>query len=246
MCMCASCIVLLAPSSPVTDVPHGEPSMAPWLWACSIMQDCLPLRAKSTVILKLPRCWLPWDTVVKESDSADLCSSAGSKNTSYRICFKLHFSAQGFQCPVSICGSSICVRTRWSQLSRVFWLLKDLGEQPRQYTEKISPTLDMKAMASSEARISSSWSAPSLPVLVEVSSSCCASIVNAVRCYAALCMSATGCMRLARARIGKERKRPNQRANTWLLKKRSRLDFNWGFSAMERPCVYLPVNVWSC
>lgn len=199
--MCASCIVLLAPSSPVTDVPHGEPSMVPWLWACRIMQGCLPLRAKSTVILKFPRCWLPWDTVVKESDSTDLCSSAGSKNTSYRIRFKLPFSVQGSQCSVSVWGSSGCVRTRWCQLSCVFWLRKDSGEQPRQYTEKILPTLDMKAMASSEARISSSWSAPSLSVLVEVSTSCCASIVNAVRCYAALCMPATGCMRLARARI---------------------------------------------
>lgn len=76
---CADRIAPLGLNSPVTDVPHGEPSMAPWLRACSSMQDCWPLRPKSTVMLKFPRSWPPWDTVVKESESTHFWSSAGSE-----------------------------------------------------------------------------------------------------------------------------------------------------------------------
>lgn len=65
--------------SPVTVVPQGEPSMAPWLWACRSIHGCWPLLANSTVTVNFPRSLPPSDKVTRESANTHFCSSAGSE-----------------------------------------------------------------------------------------------------------------------------------------------------------------------
>lgn len=70
-----------ASPSPVTVVPQGQSSMAPWLWACSSTQGCWALRANSTDTLNLPSSRPPSDTVTRESGNTHSCSSAGSERS---------------------------------------------------------------------------------------------------------------------------------------------------------------------
>lgn len=80
MAMKLSCQPLPSPS-PVTVVPQGQSSMAPWLWACSSTQGCWALRANSTDTLNLPRSRPLSDTVTRESGNTHSCSSAGSERS---------------------------------------------------------------------------------------------------------------------------------------------------------------------
>lgn len=64
--------------SPVTVVPHGESSIAPWLCACSSTHGWWALWANSTDTQNLPKSRPPSDRVTSESANTHLVSSTGS------------------------------------------------------------------------------------------------------------------------------------------------------------------------